>query len=681
MIRHLLSVTITAMLFAACLTGLKAQDTSHPNFPLPLGPTNTGKEFWLSFPTNWNVPQATTQYIRLYITSNVRTRVDVSEGASLLQTVYTVPFDIVTVDIAPSSAEAVVRDDQSPVPPDQVYTKRAIHVAARDPIIVYGLNRTSFTTDGLLALPTNALGREYVVASAADIADGTLQKLPSQFIIIAPHDGTIVRITNPMSSPNHGADSTFTITMDKGDVFSSMSSGASGDLSGAHIRSNKPIAVTAGQNCTYLPDSRYCCCDHLEEMLLPISSWGKLYHSVPFAERIKGDMYRIFAGEDSARIYINGVLYATLNKVGGINGEGWVEYLPAQRGLVEISSDKRISVAQYNNSQRYDNTQTDPFYVVLTPVEQYQKQIVFTTPSQDYPKNYLNLVCDSASYYDLEIAVGDTGAWQKVSAKYPGTPKVFPSQFNGKKYVGATLEISPMTYRLRGSSRFAAYIYGSSSYDSYGYPVSALVADRATNDAAPAEVAMTSQDSLGTVNATVTEEPADSAGRSNISTIDLDPTASRNYSLAVDPFEPGVAASSSFVLTVLDRSRDADAVVVITDMAGNVTLDTVHYKAPATSAVPRQAETASAGVLEIRSTNPLTGNKLELAYRVDERSTVTLALFDASGHAVMTPIDGRSIDAGRHFIELPVQQLAAGVYFVRLTIDDRSTNQQIVIAR
>ena len=115
--------------------------------------------------------------------------------------------------------------------------------------------------------------------------------------------------------------------------------------------------------------------------MTPVETWGTFYHSLPFQNRVKGDTYRVFAGAPDAKVFINGELYATLPGFGGADGFGWLEYREDQRRPLEFSSDKPIFVAQYNNSQTYDNsTSTDPFFMILTPVEQYQTDLIFTTP-------------------------------------------------------------------------------------------------------------------------------------------------------------------------------------------------------------------------------------------------------------------------------------------------------------
>ena len=171
--------------------------------------------------------------------------------------------------MTPLEAQMFVRADQPPVPPDRVFRRKAVHVKAEAPVVVYGMNRTTYTSDGILALPTNALGRDYIVASYGAVI-GVTQELPSQYMIIAPYNGTTVSIYHPHRTPNHEAGQTFTIDLDSGDVWSAMTVGYGGDMSGAIIRASKPVAVIAGQACTYIPNLlNFCCCDHITEMMLP----------------------------------------------------------------------------------------------------------------------------------------------------------------------------------------------------------------------------------------------------------------------------------------------------------------------------------------------------------------------------------------------------------------------------
>lgn len=570
------------LLMLALLLGGEARSQSsgdYKNFPVPFGPNNAGRDFWLAFPANWDNPAAAQYYIRLYITSGVRTQVRVWAGPGIKKVFYTKPYDIVTVDLTPIEAQMFTRNDRAPIPDDQIYRKKAIHIEAGAPIVVYGMNRTSFTSDGILALPVNALGREYIAASYGAVI-GITQELPSQFMIVAPYNNTQVTIDQPMETPNHSAGERVSIQLDSGDVYSAMTRGYGGDMSGAVIRASKPVAVIAGQSCTYIPNQiNYCCCDHITEMMLPVSSWGKFYQGVPFQTRLRGDFWRVFAGHPNTTIFINGVKYATLNQVGGEEGTGWLEYRATGKELVEFTADKPIYVAQYNTSQAYDGVPSDPFFLVLTPLEQYQSRLTFSTPSDDFPQNYINLVADSATYKQIEIAPGGTNNWQEVW-KMPGAgvTKTFPTKINGRTYFGVVLEIKPGTYQMRGPVPFAGYIYGFSAYDSYGYPLSVATGDLSRPDTVAPPI-VRKMDCDGNVEASTYDMPEDGNIRTNLATIELDPdTASTyNYELIVTPFEVGVSQSTTYKLRVLNTRIPAQAVVVISDMAGNVTLDTVSY--------------------------------------------------------------------------------------------------------
>ncbi|MBS1913149.1 MAG: choice-of-anchor D domain-containing protein [Bacteroidetes bacterium] len=550
------------------------------NFPVPFGPTNSGRDFWFAIPANWDSPSASQYYIRLYITSGVRTQVRVWAGAGIKKTFYTKPYDIITVDLTPIEAQMFTRSDVAPVPDDQIYHRRAVHVDADAPIVVYVMNRTSFTSDGLLALPVNAIGRDYVVGSYAAVIGGT-QELPSQFMVIAPFNNTTVTVDQPSATPNHAAGAHITMTLDSGDVYSAMTLGYGGDMSGAVIHASKPVTVTAGQACTYIPNQiNFCCCDHLCETMLPISSWGRLYQAVPFQTRLKGDFYRVFAGDNNTSVYVNGQKYATLSQVGGDEGIGWFEYRALGKELVEFRSDKPISVEQYNTSQDYDGVPTDPFYLALTPVEQFQTQLTFCTPSADFPQNYINLIADSLTFNQLELAPGGTDQWVKLwTYNGVGVPKPYPTLVNGRRYVGVIIDIKPGVYQLRGPQPFAGYIYGFSAYDSYGYPLSVAVGDLSRPDTSAPEIVKTVTCD-GSADVTTFDLPDDPKIRTNLATIELDPDSAStyNYDFFADHFEAGVSVSSKYYLRVTDKTKPAQAVVVISDMAGNITLDTVVYR-------------------------------------------------------------------------------------------------------
>ena len=586
-LRSYLFTLLLGLIAPLALSAQEAPTFKTPSFPVPFGPENVGTEFYMSFPANLEEGTPAERYIRLYISSGVTTKVDIYALGGYKGSINTKANEIVTFDLNKNEAQIFERRAETSIPDDQVYKNMAVRVVAQDPIIVYGINRASQTSDGFLALPVNALGQEYVVASAANnIPFGGGLDFPSQFMVIAPYDNTNVTITFPMDTKGHVAGQRITVPMMKGDVYSAMSTGFKGDMTGAVIRSNNPVAVTAGQNCTFLPDENYWACDHIVEMLTPTDSWGKIYFALPIQERTKGDTYRVIAGEPNARVFVNGNEIATINQVGGENGFGWIEFREEVRHPMIFTSDKRISVAQYNNGQRYDNsTSTDPFFMILTPVEQFQQAVIFTTPNFDFTKNYINMIADSAGMATAEMTKAGEENWQKVNT-LPGVAiATMPPSPDGKKYVGATFPIPPGAYRLRSSAgSFAAYIYGGGLFDSYGYPLSIATGNLVLPDTVAPEI-VGDPECNGSVEGTITDFPDDATIRSNLSTIRLHPS-SLNYLLTHDPFTPRVSRSAGYRLRVVNPLADGIAILVATDQASNVSYDTVRYFARNISITP-----------------------------------------------------------------------------------------------
>lgn len=640
---------LTLLLFLIAGTAsLVAQNTgkpfSSPNFPVPFGPNNIGTEFYTAFPANWEF-QATQKYIRFYISAGVATKVDIYALGIFKGSITTIPNEIVTFDLSNLEAQMFVRNDQAPLPDDQTYIGKAVRIVSEDPIVVYALNRTDYTSDGMLVLPVNALGREYVVASAASVAGG-FQELPSQYMIIAPYDNTIVSVVNPMNTPNHAEGQNVVLNLNKGDVYSAMSVGFSGDLSGAVIRASKPIAVTAGQNCTYLPSFEYPACDHIVEMLTPVESWGKSYQAVPYQNRTKGDTYRIFAGEPNAEVYINGDKIATLSSVGGRSGFGWIEYREENRRPLEFTSNKRIFVAQYNNSQTYDNAGgSDPFFIILTPIEQYQDELIFTTPGADFPQNFITIIGDSATIANTEITRAGQEKWENLSLLGAGAMYNFPTRINGLKYVGVTTSITPGAYQLRSTGPVAGYIYAGNNFDSYGYPLSVATANLALEDYDAPPITK-EEECDGSVAGMVRDMPDEDAVRSNLSTIRLR-AGSVNYVLTVDPFVANVTRQTSFTLKVRDPKQDAVAIVEATDAAGNVSLDTIRYFARNIALTPDPldfGEVVIGGSKDMEATIRNNGNRtIDIKNVLAQKGNVGFEIIDPTGEFSLNPGEERKV--------------------------------------
>lgn len=613
-----------------------------PSFPETFGPNNVGREFYLAFPANLETGPAAEKYVRLYISSPVATNVDIYASGLYKGSITTIPNDIVTFDLSSAEAQLLVYDGNGvPVPDDKIYRGQAVKIIADDPIIVYGMNRTSFTSDGLLALPVNALGRQYVVAAAASNVPRADYDLPSQFMVTAPYDATTVSIKYPYRSPNHAEGETVTITLNEGDVYSVMSTGFKGDMTGAYIQANNPIAVTAGQNCTYLPDENYPACDHITEMLIPVEAWGKAYHAVPFQNRTRGDTYRIFAGEPNANVYVNGVLFATIPSVGGQVSSGWVTYREEAVRALDFTSDKRIFVAQYNNSQTYDGgSASDPFYTILSPIEQFQTEFIFTTPGNSFPTYFVNIVGDSLTIENAEITKVAPENWQRAVTLPSAKQYTFPTIIDGKKYLGLNFPISDGVYRIRSTGPMGGYIYAGGAFDSFGYPLAVVTTDQSKPDEDPPTITG-EPDCSGFVSGSVKDWPNDVAIRTNLNSVEL-ALESFNYKLERDRIRAGVDRTISYTLTVVNPNQDAMAILVAIDNAGNTSYDTVHYAARNVAITPNPL-VFSDSYLNERKTLDVTvrnngGRSIDIKELLLQKGT--------EGFDIVTPEGAFSLDPG-----------------------------------
>ena len=132
------------------------------------------------------------------------------------------------------------------------------------PTHVLDTDYTAITGDALWMV--NANGGAFVTAVATE--DDTL-------VTFYPPGGVTMYPGNNVAVLARGE----TYTMMSNDVAAIWQEDAGqGNLSGLRVESNKPIAVFSGNVCSYEPTPhQYCCCDHLEHQMLPLSAWGKAY--------------------------------------------------------------------------------------------------------------------------------------------------------------------------------------------------------------------------------------------------------------------------------------------------------------------------------------------------------------------------------------------------------------------
>lgn len=567
------------------------------NLPKMLGANNVGKEFYLTFHPCWETYNPNNA-VRIYVSSGVRTLVTLEiPGMGYYTTKMTIPNDIIEFPLYPALAQCYTKTDRQKPLPEQVFPGRAIHIYAEAPIIVYGVTRYQYTSDGYLAIPVSSWGKEYIVASYADPVTenfGVGQYLPSYTSVVAAYDNTKVRFTmggNVWSQTAGGLKpgESVTVNMNAGDVYLVAGYGPRADLSGSKIVASKPVGVISGNFCAYIP-SEYGYCDFIIEMELPTNTWGTKYHVSQIATRRKNSLLKIFAKEPMTKLFRNGRQMGLIQTPGGISGYGYLEIrIDEEANQPWVwSGDKPINVTQYNPGQSYDGVVSDPFQLVLSPIEQYQTEITFNTPGirggYGYPDNYINVVYLGAENGeipdDLEFATvtGGQFTWRKVSAISPtaGLPFRDPEQ-KGRQYFSKTILLpGDGVYKIRANDPFVAYAYGFSDYDSYGFPTSVALGDLEKPDTVPPQPVW--KMNCGNIEgATVTDKPDDPLVRSNLALIIFHRDESFNYRFSYKPFEAGTDFRTTWEATVINPLEDARAVITFADRRGNDTTIVIEY--------------------------------------------------------------------------------------------------------
>lgn len=587
------------------------KDEIRDALPQLLGSTNAGTEFYITFHPCWEETGANNA-LRIYVSSGEATQVTLDiEALGYTETKTTVPNDIIEFRLDPTIGQMYSKDDREPPLPEDVWEGRGIKLTANSPIIVYGVTRYQYTSDGFLAIPTSALGREYIVASWGDpindAEEDRIQWLTSYTSIVAIYDNTRVRFTlgGPSLTTTPGGmikGRPEQEMMDAGDVWLIPAQGPSADLSGSIVRADKPVAVISGSFCAYVPE-QIAACDFIIEQDLPSHTWGTKYHLSPIVKRTKNSWIKVFPKQRQTTIYRDGLEWALIPQAGGVLDDGYIKRRAngGEKLPFTFSGDGPFTMTQWNPGQQDDNVESDPFQMVLTPIEQYQTEIVFNTPGIkggfSFDEDYINIVYksteDGGIPDHIEFAKVENGKFVyeqlNVLSGAPGEAFADAEITDDRYYYSKTYELQDQgVYRLRSEEPFAAYAYGFSSYDSYGFPTSVALADLEVPDTVAPNPTWTidclgnvpSQDEENNPNnvpARVIDMPDDAEFRSNLGLILFLQNQSYNYDFTYEPFVPGNDRITEWSLRVRDISRNARAVIRFSDRAGNDTLIDINY--------------------------------------------------------------------------------------------------------
>lgn len=228
------------------------------------------------------------------------------------------------------------------------------------------------------------------------------------------------------------------------------------DLTGARVTANHPIAVFGGHDCAFVPYDRFAC-DHLENQLPPLETWGRNFVTGPMGDPGPNlrNVVRVVAARDGTNVTIDppqgGVSTMTLNA-----GQ-WREF--DTTSPFSVSATDGIMVSQFlvgQNASDPPAERGDPAMVVLPPREQYRRDYTFVTPSSYNPstmgQSYLLVVRPPG--LDITLDGGNlSGSWTTV----------------GDREV-AIIPVDGGTHQMSAADTFGVIVYGMGQFTSYAYP-------------------------------------------------------------------------------------------------------------------------------------------------------------------------------------------------------------------
>lgn len=378
----------------------------------------------------------------------------------------------------------------------------AYHLTASLPVTVYQFNPLDYALDGshsysndaALLLPTHVLTGDYVVMARQTsgvrpvVPDGQMFFSPGYVAVVGTEDNTVVTFTS--AAHTAGGDGIASLapgdqqqfTLGRGEVLQLVSRepaectghlkdneycdmGALYDLTGSIIAASAPVAVIAGHDCAFVPYDNWAC-DHLEEQLPPLQTWGKEFvvsrtapqHDAAHPE--EPNLLRILSGANDNHITLD----PPLPGVGGsmtLHRGQWRE-LPTNvdvhlRGTGPLMIGQ-FMVGQASYSPLWMDNKGDPSFGIVVPLVQYRRRYTFLAPDT-IPLSYVNVIKPVTGLVDTVYLDG-----------VPIEEAAFGPAVGGSAFGVARMVIDGGGHVIESEGPVGISVYGFASFTSYLYP-------------------------------------------------------------------------------------------------------------------------------------------------------------------------------------------------------------------
>jgi hypothetical protein len=365
----------------------------------------------------------------------------------------------------------------------------SFRIKASAPITVHQFNPLNadnvYSNDASLLLPSNVAGKEFLGMSwhqrQADMFTGNIP-LRGFLTVIAVEKGTTkVTVKAPVDiEPGENvellpAQVQRTYELQYGQVLNLESGGGlSGpDLTGTHIKADKRISVFGGHECANIPliiqEGKFVgtkFCDHVEQQLFPLDTWGTKYVGDAFKARSpdQKDVWRVLSGADGVTLttdppqpVANGI---TLNKGGYVQFESAEDFVIFATGPISVGHYLKgsnfpgyLPLAKCSKGGTDDTGIGDPAFTLPVPIKQQRSSYIVLTPD-NYVENFINVIYRTATSVDID-----------------GQPVVLDEiPIGSTDWHVQRVPVEPGVHRVEGTLEIGVTAYGYDCDVSYAYP-------------------------------------------------------------------------------------------------------------------------------------------------------------------------------------------------------------------
>jgi hypothetical protein len=380
--------------------------------------------------------------VQMYQAVHLQTQVHGSDGGVILGA-----FDHADhLEVPPGGMLRLLLPHDAPTDRHSGIARTAWRVQSDRPMAAYQFSplccNYSFSNDASLLLPASALGTGYRFIGVPSQGGST-----QAMTIVALTDDTRVHFTFPADAVAQ-SDPAGHFVLDVDDLHQATVrlaahevltvqagygplTAVQRDLTGTLVESSMPVAVFSSHQCARYPDGT-AACDHLEEQLFPIGTWGRQFVLMPPADRghpapeTEATWWRVLADRDGAQVRL-GEPFAALaaQPPGNLGTPDCAMRLADPQTLslgpgescelgtrhpIYLDATAPVLVMGIMGGQGttgiespYGARAGDPSMFLAPPVRQYRDDYEFLTPST-YALNYVTLVAPPGATLTLDGA-------------------------------------------------------------------------------------------------------------------------------------------------------------------------------------------------------------------------------------------------------------------------------------